>query len=709
MKQLIQNLNSKQGVELVDFPTPLIEKGKVLIQTKRTLVSKGTESMLVKFGNASYIQKAKQKPDRVKQVIDKIKAEGLIHTVNMVRNKLDQSIALGYCNCGVVIDSRVNGINVGDRVISNGPHAEVVRVSGNLVAKIPENVNDDEAVFTVIGSIGLQGMRLCNPTFGETIVVVGLGLVGLITIQLLKANGVNVIGIDLDKKKCLVADSYGVKSINGSNNDYVEKVIDLTKGVGADGVIITAATKSNEIISQAAKMSRKRGRIILVGVIGLNINRDDFYEKELTFQVSCSYGPGRYDSNYELNGIDYPLPYVRWTEKRNFETILQAISNGNLKLSNLITEKVALKDYKKIYDNIDSNDSIASLIDYEEKFDINIKNTTIKIRSDLPAPKKIVIGIIGAGNFTKMVVLPFLSKTNSNLKYIASSEGMNSTLLAKKFNIVSSSTDYKEILNDPETNIVFITTRHDNHSKLVVESLQAGKNVFVEKPLSINREELDKIVNCYNSTENISLMVGYNRRFSPHVQSVKKSLGNDSAPVNIIANMNAGKIPDNHWANDELIGGGRIIGEACHLIDLCIFFSNSKIHSVCMNNIIEGENDGINNGTIMLRFINGSNASINYFINGAKSYSKERIEIYSKSRTWIIDNYRKTTGYGVKGFRDIKTKIDKGHKNQFIDYINSINEGGKPLIPVDELINSARASFAAILSLKEKSWIKVDP
>ena len=367
MKQIIQRLNSKLGVELMEMPAPINEPGHVLIRTTRTLVSKGTESKLVEFGNASYLGKAKQKPDRLKVLIKRFKDNGLINTISTVRDSFEQYIALGYCNCGIVIESSVNEFKVGDRVISNGPHAEIVRAPANLVAKIPDDVTDDEAVFTVVGSIGLQGLRLCNPTFGENIVVYGLGLVGLITAQLLKANGVNVIGIDLDENKCKLAKSFGIDTMNPKNENIKDIIMSKTSNIGADGVIITAASNSDEIISKSAQISRKKGRVILVGVVSLNINREDFYEKELIFQVSCSYGPGRYDKKYEDEGIDYPLPYVRWTEKRNFETILDTIKNKSIELIPLITENVDLDEYKIIYDNINSSSSIASLITFPKK------------------------------------------------------------------------------------------------------------------------------------------------------------------------------------------------------------------------------------------------------------------------------------------------------------------------------------------------------
>jgi predicted dehydrogenase/threonine dehydrogenase-like Zn-dependent dehydrogenase len=729
MKQILQSFRTGETT-LEELPAPIVARGSVLIQTTRSLVSLGTERMLVEFGKSSLISKARQQPDKVKQVLDKIKSEGLMPTLEAVFSKLEQPLPLGYCNVGKVIavGEGVAVFAIGDRVASNGQHAEYVSVPQNLVAKIPGNITDEEAAFTVIGSIGLQGIRLCNPTFGETIVVIGLGLIGLLTAQMLLANGCRVIGIDIDTQKCALAEKWGVIVVNPSaGDDPVKAVIDSTGGIGTDGVIITASAKNNDIISQAAQMSRKRARIILVGVIGLNISRAEFYEKELTFQVSCSYGPGRYDSNYEQKGVDYPLQYVRWTEKRNFETILQAISSGQLHVKELVTEVVALNDFLKIYGDIGNSKSIASILKYP---DSNLTNEdaglqhTIALANRNFTSAKGVIGVIGAGNFTKMTMLPALKGSGANYKYIASSGGVTGTALAKKFGFSHSTTDYKQILADKDVDTVIITTQHNTHAELVIESLKAGKHVFVEKPLALNLEQLNQIIDTYLShTPSLpispspslplslspslppSLTVGFNRRFSPHLKAIKKSLGLQPGPININATMNAGSIPANVWVHDLSKGGGRIIGEACHYIDLCVFLTGSEIESVCLNAMGETVLENTDNASILLKFKNGSNAVVNYFANGCKAYSKERVEVYSRDRTWIMDNFRTTKAYGVKGFKDLKTKINKGHKDQFHEYINRIQTGGEPLIPFNELVNVTKASFAAIQSLKEKRWI----
>ena len=707
MRQILQSF--KTGETLLEtVPVPRLEKGCVLIQTTHTLVSLGTERMLVEFGKASLLAKTRQQPEKVVQVLNKMKEEGILPTLEAVFNKLEEPIPLGYSNVGVVLEigEGVTEFAIGDRVASNGPHAEVVSVPKNLVVKVPKNVSSEHATFTVIGSIALQSIRLMNPTLNETIVVYGLGLIGLITCQLLKANGCNVIGIDIDNQKLKLAEQWCSETINPKINNSVKRVIELSNGFGSDGVIITATDKSNEIISNSAQMTRKRGRIVLVGVIGLSLNRAEFYEKELSFQVSCSYGPGRYDPNYENGGLDYPLPYVRWTEKRNFQTILDAIDKKTLNVKDLITQKVNLNHFSKVYDNLNVKNSIGSLLIYSN-FSGEIKTDTIIINNyDYPNSKG-VIGIIGAGNFTGTTILPALKKADANIKCIASSSGVSGTKLAKKYGINKSTTDYKEIINDKEIDSIIITTRHNSHADFVLECLEMGKNTFVEKPLCLTKSQLEDIENMLSRSKTPMLMVGFNRRFSPHINLIKNSIGQNSGPINIIATMNAGHIPSDHWVQDYEVGGGRIIGEACHLIDVLVFLTGSLVDSVCVNALGPGASLISDNVAILVKFKNGSNGVINYFSNGSSKYSKERLEVYSQGRTWIMDNYKKTQLFGIKNFKNLKTKVDKGHRIQFEKFIRKIKEGGQPLVPISEIINVTKASFASIDSIKNNKWIKI--
>ena len=709
MKQLIQHLQTGETI-LEEIPVPQIRKGCVLIKTSRSLVSLGTEKMLVEFGKANFLEKARQQPEKVKQVFDKIKTDGFKPTFDAVFRKLSEPTPLGYCNVGevVAIGEGITEFKIGDRVASNGHHAEVVCVPRNLVARIPDNVSDDKATFTVVGAIALQGIRLANPTLGETVAVIGLGLIGQLTVDLLQANGCEVVAFDFDQSKVDLANTKGIKAFKVSDDiDSVKIVLEITQNVGVDAVIITASTKSNEVISEAAKMSRKRGRIVLVGVVGLDINRADFYEKELTFQVSCSYGQGRYDNNYEQNGQDYPIEFVRWTLNRNFETILKFISTGQLNVQSLITEVIDFQDYKQVYDNISKSKSIASILKYQDNIDITQAKITLK--KPIPHNTNAVLGIIGSGNFTKATVLPVLSKLKAHVKYLSSSSGLSGTLLAKKFNVQVSTTNNDNILSDSEVDAVIITTRHNAHACMCTTALQAGKHVFVEKPLALSLEEINEIIEVYGQN-NKTLTVGFNRRFSPFVQDIKQKLGGINLPINVITTINAGEISANHWTQDMSIGGGRIIGEACHFIDLITYLSGSLVDSVIMNST--GENPQVNtdSATILLKYQNGSTGVINYFSNGNKGYSKERIEVYSQGRTMIIDNFKKSKYYGLKssGISGIFKSQDKGHHEQFRLFLERLQNGGEAIIPFEEIINTSRASICAIESLKLGGWVKVE-
>ena len=744
MKQIIQNLKTGETI-LEELPAPQVKAGYVQIQSSRSLVSLGTERMLVEFGHANLIQKARQQPDKVKMVLDKIRSDGLLPTMEAVFNKLGQPLPLGYCNVGHVIGvgNGVTEFQVGDRVASNGPHAEIVCVPKNLCAKIPDNVSDDAAAFTVIGAIGLQGVRLLKPAFGETVVVIGLGLIGLIAAQILKANGCRVIGFDYDQSKVDIADKLGIIGVNpAGGTDQVRFVEEQTGGIGADAVLITASAKGNEIISQSARMSRKRGRIVLVGVVGLDISRAEFYEKELSFQVSCSYGPGRYDDNYEQKGQDYPIAFVRWTEKRNFEAILSAIESGQLDVESLITERVPLAEYSRIYENMSGSYAIASLLVYEGNVDTS---SVVTVTERSFSKGKGVIGIVGAGNFTSATLVPAIKPLGAQLKYIVSAGGLTAGALAKRAGFACAATDYKQVLEDDEVDLVMITTRHDLHASMVIESLKAGKNVFVEKPLCLTEEELQKIIlaaDLHRPTQtfpsddssdrkvssptgskdssgdssglsskplNLSpsplLMVGFNRRFAPLARKMKGLIG--IGAVNIVATMNAGEIPASSWVHDLAVGGGRIVGEACHFIDLCSYLTGSRVVSVCMNAMGISPEENTDNASILLHYENGSNAVINYFANGNKAYSKERIEVHSQGRSLVLDNWRTLRGFGFKGFSRLKKKQDKGHFEQFRLLIERLKSGGGALIPYEEIINTTRASFAAIESLRDGRWVEL--
>jgi threonine dehydrogenase-like Zn-dependent dehydrogenase len=572
MQQFLQNL--KTGTtEVVHVPSPCVTPGQLLIRTCASLVSAGTERMLVEFGRANLLEKARSQPERVRQVLDKVRTDGLVPTLEAVRHKLDQPLALGYCNAGVVLEmgSGVEGFAVGDRVASNGSHAEAVCVPHNLCAHIPDSVSDDEAAFTVPGAIALQGIRLLNPTLGERIVVSGLGLLGLLAVQMLVANGCQVLGIDYNRERLDLARQFGAPVVDlSAGEDPIAAGLAFSQGLGVDGILITASTHSDEPIHQAAQMSRKRGRIVLVGVVGLNLQRADFYEKELTFQVSCSYGPGRYDPAYEVQGQDYPFGFVRWTEQRNFEAVLQLMADGRLNVTPLISHRVPQTQAQEAYRLLtDDSAALGILLTYPETAP-DLRRTIVVTKQLVmrhPQPTTPIVGVIGAGQFATGVLLPALAKTSAQRKAIASAGGASAAIAARKFAFQQASTDYHTLLDDAEINTVFITTRHNTHACLVIEALQAGKHVFVEKPLALNREELAAVSQALDQAPGRYPMVGFNRRFAPLAVRMKGLLERRTQPLSLVYTVNAGAIPADHWTQNPTVGGGRIIGEGCHFID----------------------------------------------------------------------------------------------------------------------------------------------
>ncbi|NQT27627.1 Gfo/Idh/MocA family oxidoreductase [candidate division KSB1 bacterium] len=708
MRQILQNLKTG-NTELADIATPSVGNGQILIKTQYSLISAGTEKMLVEFSKGGYLAKAKAQPDKVKQVLDKIRTDGLLPTLDTVFKRLDEPLPLGYCNVGRVIEvgQNVMGIAIGDMVVSNGPHAEYVTVPQNLCAKVPVGVDPEEAAFTVLSSIALQGIRLAEPTIGEKFVVYGVGLIGLVLVQLLKANGCEVLAIDISKERLKIAESFGAETCNPGSINPIDKVNAWTSGMGADGVIITASAKTDEIIHQSAEMCRKKGRIILVGVIGLNLRRSDFYEKELTFQVSCSYGPGRYDDAYELKGRDYPVGHVRWTEKRNFETILGLLNTGQLNIEPLITHRFKLEEASQAYHKISTDSSVLGVIlEYDENQPVT-KHIKIS-HSNLKSEKKCVAALIGAGNFSKMTLAPALVKTNAQLKYISDlSNSPSAAHIAKKYKFDIATSDTDSVLNDSSVNTVFIATGHNSHAKLVCDSMQAGKHVFVEKPLALTVDQLAQIIKTYNNYSDQHFMIGFNRRFSPDIMKAKELLSGHGEPLSMIYLCNAGYIPSKVWVHDPERGGGRIIGEACHFIDLMGFICDSEPVSVaafCFDRNTDIKEDKM---SINIKYSNGCIGTVHYFANGQKSYPKETIRIFSDGRILEINNFRMLQSYGFSRFRKSKHKMDKGHINQFVQFVNNIEKGNRNLIPFSQLISVTLASFAAMTSAMENRTINL--
>ena len=709
MRQILQNLRSGETL-VAELPCPTVRSGQLLIRTSASLISAGTERMLLDFGRANVVDKARQQPEKVKQVISKVKTDGLFPTLDAVKTKLDQAMPLGYANAGTVlaVGAGVPGFAVGDRVVSNGPHAEVVRVPHRLCAKIPEDLPFEHAAFTVLGSIGLQGIRLLEPTLGERIVVVGLGLIGLLTVQMLRAAGCSVLGIDIDSSRCALARAAGAQTVDlSAKEDPIAAAAAFTGGLGVDGVLVTAATKSSQPISQAAEMCRKRGRIVLVGSTGLELNRSDFYEKELSFQVSCSYGPGRYDENYEIAGNDYPAGFVRWTEQRNFNAVLELMTNGSLDVSGLISHRCPLADAASIYEAIAQREPVlGALLIYPDEVEENsagLRASTLQLK---PGPRESgrgSVALIGAGNFASAILAPGLVQAGAELHTIASSGGVTGAHLGRKYGFQQTTTDTDVIFADPDIDTVVISTRHNSHARLSEQGLRAGKAVFVEKPLALSHEELDRVEAALAEAEAPFLMVGFNRRFAPQVEKMAELLQPITEPKSLVMMVNAGVIPPDSWVHDEKVGGGRILGEGCHFIDLLRFLVGAPItswHAECV-----GASPGLaireDKATITLTFEDGSIGTVHYLGSGHKSFPKERLTVMCAGRVLELNNFTELRGWGWPGFRKMNLRRqDKGHKAEIRAFMEAVRSGGESPIPLNELIEVSRVTIDVALALR---------
>jgi predicted dehydrogenase/threonine dehydrogenase-like Zn-dependent dehydrogenase len=701
VKQILQSLKTG-ATEVIQVPVPKVSDGRVLIHSLNTLVSTGTEKMLVEFGKAGWIEKAHKQPDKVRMVIDKIKTDGLQPTLDAVFNKLDQPLPLGYCNVGCIgqLGKGVQGFEIGERVISNGQHAEAVTVPFNLCARVPNNVSDEEAAFTVLGAIALQGIRLIKPTLGEAVVVTGLGLIGLLTVQLLKANGCRVLGIDYDTEKLKLAREFGAEVVDlSASQDPIKSAELFSRHRGVDAVLVTAATKSSEPIHQAALMCRKRGRIVLVGVTGLELLRDDFFKKELTFQVSASYGPGRYDPNYEEKGQDYPIGFVRWTEQRNFEAVLDMMAEGRLDVKPLISHRFMIDDSEKAYELMFSSDaSLGILLKYPEP--TLPLASTIKLQEKIDQPSTIGVGevsvsFLGAGNYATAVLIPAFKKAEAKLRLVASSNGVSGLHAGRKFCFEETTTDSEQLFLDDQTNAVVIASRHNSHSQFVLQGLRAGKHIFVEKPLCLTLEELAEIENAYAEAQQglakPLLMVGFNRRFAPQIKKMKELLNGVNGPKAMVMTINAGAIPKEHWTQDLEIGGGRIIGEVCHFIDLLRFLAGAQINHYGLLPMDSAIQDTI---SLQLSFIDGSIGTIHYFSNGSKSFPKERLEVFAQGRIIQLENFRKLTGYGWGS--SIKMNLwrqDKGQKACAAAFVKTLSHGGVSPINFEDIREVSRVAI----------------
>lgn len=713
MKQVLQNL--KDGsTEVAEVPCPRVGAGQLLIRTTCTLVSAGTERMLVDFGKASFIDKARQQPDKVRMVLDKVRTDGLMPTIEAVRNKLDQPLPMGYCNVGEVVEmgAGVSGYAVGDRVASNGKHAETVAVPVNLCAKVPDAVDDEAAAFTVLGAIALQGIRLVQPTLGETVVVTGLGLIGLVTVQLLKAQGCRVLGLDFDADKLALARRFGAEVVDLKGGaDPVAAAMDYTRGRGVDAVIITASTKSNEPVHQAAQMSRKRGRIVLVGVVGLELSRADFFEKELSFQVSCSYGPGRYDPNYEDKGQDYPLGFVRWTEQRNFEAVLDTMAEGRLAIAPLISHRFDIAQASGAYAVVGGSEPSLGIVlkfaDATPRGTAPARSATLARTVALPASAgdsasaaagAARVSVIGAGNYAGAVLIPAFKAAGARLMRIASAGGASSVHLGRKFGFAEATTDTAALLADPNVDAVVVSTRHDTHADYVLRTLAAGKHVFVEKPLALTLDDLARIEVAARARPELRVMVGFNRRFAPQVVKIKQLLAGTPGAKVFLMTVNAGAIPPQHWTQDAAVGGGRLVGEGCHFIDLLRFLAGAAIETFQVTRMDAATPD---TASLTLRFADGSIGTVHYLANGSKAFPKERLEVFASGRVLQLDNFRRLTGFGWPGFTKMNLwRQDKGQRACAEAFVRALLSGGESPIAMDELLEVGRVSIQIEAALR---------
>jgi predicted dehydrogenase/NADPH:quinone reductase-like Zn-dependent oxidoreductase len=703
MKQVLQSLRSG-ATTVADVPTPQAGAGDLLVATRVSLMSAGTERMLVEFGRASLLDKVRQQPERVREIIDKVRTDGLFSTIDAVRTKLDQPVALGYCNVGVIVGrgTDVSGWGIGDRIVSNSKHAEIVACPARLCARVPAEVDDETASFTVLGAIALQGIRLIAPTVGESIAVSGLGIIGLLAVQILRANGCRVLGIDQNAARLALARRFGAETVDLSQlQDPSAAARAFTKERGVDGVLVAASSPSSEPLSHAARICRKRGRIVLVGVTGMELSRAEFYEKELSFQVSCSYGPGRYDPNYESKGNDYPVAFVRWTAQRNFEAVLELMSDGRIDARPLITHRFEIGDAPSAYDLLLSQQpSLGIVLRYPQRIDagIGMSERSVTLTPAMArTPRRPCIAFIGAGSHGGRVLVDAFRRTGASLAAIASRTGVSAVHVGRKNSIPRATTDIGTLLADPDVDTLVISTRHDTHARLVIDGLSAGKHVFVEKPLCLTRAELDDIRLAYAAARGRErpgeLMVGFNRRFAPLTVRTQSLLAAVSGPKSFVVTVNAGAIAGDHWTGDPAVGGGRLLGEACHFVDLLRYLAGKPIVDTAVTRLPSPSAEP-DSALITLRFADGSVGVIQYLSTGTKRFPKERLEVFCAGRVLQLDNFRRLSGYSWPGFSSVRSwRQDKGQRACAAAFAGALAANLPSPIPADELFEVAAATI----------------
>jgi polar amino acid transport system substrate-binding protein len=690
-----------------ELPAPELKPGMIVVRTHASLISAGTERTSVATAQASILGKIRSRPDLVKQVLDTAKREGIWNTIEKVRTRLDSYKSLGYSAAGVVVESACDEFAPGDRVACAGAgfasHAEVIAVPKNLAVKIPEGVGFDEAAFTTLGAIALQGVRQAKLNLGESVVVIGLGLLGQLTVQILKASGCRVFGMDINERQFELAREFGADRLAISGSDSLGAIESFTRGRGADAVIITASTSSNEPVELAIKALRKKGRLVVVGVTGMNLPREGFYEKELEVTISCSYGPGRYDPSYEEDGHDYPVGYVRWTEGRNMEAILDLMASKKLNVERIITHRLPITEAGHAYDIITGRIKepyLGIILQYPDRgSDALIRSVAVQNGHAPAAATTLGIGFIGAGNFAQSYLIPPSKNAGAKLVAVATSTAVNARSVAEKFGFAEAATSVEALLGNRDVNGVFIATRHDTHGEFVAKAIEAGKQVFVEKPLAINREELTRIVETVGAKHG-RVMVGFNRRFSAPLVAMKKHFAGMHEPLVMMYRVNAGHIKLESWVQ-AAAQGGRIIGEGCHFIDCMQFMTGARPISVYATSI-GSDNAQVRNAdsaAITIRFSDGSVGTLLYLANGDPSIAKEYFEVFGGGRTAIMHNFRSLSLAAGRKTSTTKFNGDKGHADEVKQTIDAMKNGTPMPIPFESLVDTTMATIAAMESL----------
>lgn len=719
MKQLLQNLRTGEAT-VAEVPVPVVQPGRVLVRTAASLISAGTERALAELGQKGLLGKARERPELVGKVWQKVKTDGLARALEEVRDKLDQSHAVGYSAAGIVIETGkdVPDFRAGDRVACAGTdyasHAEVISVPRNLCVPLPEQLSFEEGAFGTVGAIALQGVRLAEPTLGEAVVVIGLGLVGQLTVQLLKANGCGVFGIDIDESRIQLARDSGADG-GCAPDEAAEKVLAWSRGRGADACVIAAATASDQPVELAGEISRLKGRVVAVGMVGMNVPRNIYYQRELTLKVSLSYGPGRHDPDYEEYGHDYPIAYVRWTEGRNIEAFLDLLAAGRVDVKPLITHRFPIENAARAYQLISGGSDeqyLAVVLNYDTQREISrrVENTS-SVRKTAVKAGRVGIGLIGAGGYAQRVLLPNFKAAGAEFCSIVSASGVSARDVGTKFGFARFLSDAQSVIDDDEANLIVIATRHGSHAELARSALERGKHVFVEKPLALNDAELDSVLDAAARSEG-QLLVGFNRRFSPLAAKAKEIFRNRQSPLSIVYRVNAGRIPREHWTQDPAEGGGRIIGEVCHFIDLMQFLTGAAPRSVYAEAVAPEKGNAIREDSVMitLQFDDGSNGVVAYLAEGDSSLPKEHIEIFGEGKTFVIEDFRSAKTYaGGREKKETLRQQDKGQAEETRMACAVVAEGKAAPITLQELEATTRATFRILDSLRTGQRINVRP